>query len=221
MSARDFLIASAAAGYPDSSARARLGEAHREGALPAPVAALLAIAPEDAESDYLRLFDFGVAENPLHETGYGRDRSLAVGERLADVAAFYRAFGIDGSASERLDHLAVELEFYSWLLRKEAHLAVNSDDDGVAIVSDARRKFLAEHLGPLALAVGLRPMIQENRLFGPIFGWIRDRVRSEAATLDLVVAPLGLPTRVAEPDELQCAVPAHPPGGGRLPVVAD
>ncbi len=221
MSAPLFRIASGAAGYPGDASRQWLAAAEREGLLPAPAAALLAADGAELESDYVQLFDFGVTENPLHETGYGRDRSLAIGERLADVAGFYRAFGVDSGGEERADHLAVELEFYAWMLLKGEHLATLGDEEGQAIVLDARRKFLAEHLGPLAISVAGRPAIAAHARFGPLFAWIGELVAAEGAALGLAFEPLAiLPPRL-EPDEVTCAVAGQPAAAGRLPVLAD
>lgn len=219
MSAARFRIASIGAGYPAPEARARLAAA-LTGERLAPAAALLAADGTEIESEYVRLFDQGVAENPLHGTGYGRDRLLAVGVRLADVAGFYRAFGVDAAGQERLDHLAVELEFYAWLLLKSEHLAAAGDDEGRAIVLDGRRKFLAEHLGPLAAAVALRPAIAAHPLYGPLFAWIGELVAAEGAALGVAFEPLEILPARPEPDELSCAMAEKPAGGGRLPVVA-
>jgi len=70
-------------------------------------------------------------------------------ERLADVAGFYQAFGLEISprAQERLDHISVECEFLYVLLAKEAAAVQAGNREGMEVCRDARRKFFQEHAG--------------------------------------------------------------------------
>jgi TorA maturation chaperone TorD len=55
--------------------------------------------------------------------------------QLADIAGFYRAFGVEAvPESERVDHIAIELEFMHLLAVKEA------------VAQDAASAFLRDHL---------------------------------------------------------------------------
>jgi DMSO reductase family type II enzyme chaperone len=89
---------------------------------------------------------------PLNEIEY-RDVNadpLFQPHRLADLAAFYRAFGLEVAedAAERPDHIGMELEFMSVLSAKEAHGYEHRwDDEQFALCKDAQKKFLREHLG--------------------------------------------------------------------------
>jgi nitrate reductase assembly molybdenum cofactor insertion protein NarJ len=221
-----FRLASALASYPCDTALAGLdGALAEEADAPLPeglAAALLAFAAHPArerESDYVELFDRGVADNPLHATGYARDRAFGVAERLADVGAFYHAFGVATAGGERLDHVAVELEFYGWLLRKQRHLAAAGEAEGVEIVTDARRKFLAEHLAPLALAIARRPAVTASSLYGPVFAWIATLVAAETAAAGIEVEAFELARGRDEPEAMECAAACRTPAGvGRLPV---
>lgn len=230
MTAPLFRLASALASYPDRDGRRRLREAlealgpgergPEAVTLGAAARDRLARAGDQLESDWIDRFDRDVAANPLHETGYERARGFAVGERLADVAGFYRAFGVEPVGGERLDHLAVELEFYAWLLSQQEFLDRAEDEEGSEIVTDGRRKFLAAHLAPLALAVATRPGVADGP-FAASFAAIAELVVAECARLEVDAAPLELGlTGKEEPDEMNCAVaPERPVGGGRLPVV--
>lgn len=89
---------------------------------------------------------------PLNEIEYGDIKAdpLFQPHRLADLAAFYRAFGLEvaGDAGERQDHLCLELEFMCVLAAKEAYaLEHQIGDDHLAQCREAQKKFLREHLG--------------------------------------------------------------------------
>ena len=70
-------------------------------------------------------------------------------QRLADVAGFYQAFGLEVSthSGERLDHITVEAEFLYVLLAKEAAALSEGNREGAEVCRDARRKFFQEHVG--------------------------------------------------------------------------
>jgi len=89
---------------------------------------------------------------PINEIEYGDLKAdpLFQPHRLSDLAAFYRAFGMEltEGADERQDHLSVELEFMAVLTAQEANwLNTMGAGDGLSICRDAQRKFLREHLG--------------------------------------------------------------------------
>jgi DMSO reductase family type II enzyme chaperone len=89
---------------------------------------------------------------PLNEIEYGDIKAdpLFQPHRLADLAAFYRAFGLEVAedAGERHDHICLELEFMCVLAAKEAYaLEHQLDADQLAQCRDAQRNFLREHLG--------------------------------------------------------------------------
>lgn len=168
------------------------------------IAALARHEPRDLESEHVELFDRGGVENPIHECGYAGGSGF--GERMADIAGFYRAFGVELAGSERPDHLAVELEFYAWLLAKSDHLDELHEAEGKCIVLDARQKFLSDHLGPLAAAVAVRPAVAAHLDYGPIARWIGDLVGHECARLGIAVEPFEPRPSAREPDEVACAV---------------
>ena len=89
---------------------------------------------------------------PLNEIEYGDLKAdpLFQPHRLADLAAFYRAFGLEiaPDAGERHDHLGLELEFLCVLAAKDAYaLEFQLDAADHALCREAQRKFLREHLG--------------------------------------------------------------------------
>jgi DMSO reductase family type II enzyme chaperone len=89
---------------------------------------------------------------PLNEIEYGDIKAdpLFQPHRLADLAAFYRAFGLElaEDADERHDHICLELEFMCVLAAKEAYaLEYQLDSEALFLCRDAQKRFLREHLG--------------------------------------------------------------------------
>jgi DMSO reductase family type II enzyme chaperone len=89
---------------------------------------------------------------PLNEIEYGDIKAdpLFQPHRLADLAAFYRAFGLEvtDDAGERQDHLCLELEFMCVLAAKEAYAMEHQFvAEQLAQCRDAQKQFLREHLG--------------------------------------------------------------------------
>jgi len=112
---------------------------------------------------------------------------------MADVAAFYRAFGVEvEDGGERPDHIAVELEFMNLLAVKES-VALQEEGEGehADICRNASRAFLRDHLvrwAPrlgecLAEAKGDPVYSAAGRLLGRF-------VRFDAEKLDAEGAPL-------------------------------
>lgn len=101
------------------------------------------------QSEYLRLFH-GSGACALRETAYGDGRRIAGRPtELADIAGFYRAFGL--KLAERRpdlpDHLSAELELMSVLLLKEAYALSQGWAEQRTVARDAAKEFLASHLG--------------------------------------------------------------------------
>jgi nitrate reductase assembly molybdenum cofactor insertion protein NarJ len=168
------------------------------------------------EPEYIALFENGPQRCPIHETEYGRMRGMAKGNELADIAGFYAAFGMeraDAPAAKQMgDHLAVELEFYATLLARQAVMHCRADAEGLFVVEDARKKFLADHLGRLSSAVASQPSVHQSTTFGPLLAATDALVRAECARLGVTPAPLDFFSSLSEPEELSCggAVSARP-----------
>lgn len=108
---------------------------------------------------YNTLFGHAVrGDCPLYEIEYARGEIFQQSHRLADVAGFYRAFGlcIDDTRCERVDHVAAEWEFLAVCAAKQARAEAWSAgldapppalDSRAAAQSciDAQRAFLRDH----------------------------------------------------------------------------
>jgi len=94
---------------------------------------------------------------PAYETAYTAKHLFQASEQMADVAGFYRAFGVEAHG-ERHDGLAMELEFAYLLALKEAYALEHHGRAQVAICRKAERAFFHDHLGRWGYAVGDRMM---------------------------------------------------------------
>lgn len=107
-------------------------------------------SPDALQTQYRQVFGHTISQEcPPYETEYGSAHVFQQAQRLGDIAGFYRAFGVEVSdrAKERLDHIAVELEFMSFLTLKEAYALTHDGEEKASICRDAQRKFLEDHLG--------------------------------------------------------------------------
>jgi TorA maturation chaperone TorD len=170
-------------------------------------------APTDAlRAEYDRVFGLVVPkECPPYETEYyPTQETFARSQQLADIAGFYRAFGIEPALSspERPDHLALELEFMAFLLlKKRQALATAGVDPEAAEQADicdrAQRDFFCDHLAwwVPTFAAGLRRKAgggYHDALAGALAAWIPDECRRLG--IDAVLRP-GRPEPIEEPEE--------------------
>jgi TorA maturation chaperone TorD len=109
--------------------------------------ALRECGPDELDAQYHRLFG-GAVLVPPYEGSYEAD-PIRQGRQMADVAAFYRAFGAEarGPIAERPDHVGCELEFLSFLELR--HLAAHEEGDEYATEADdhVAMIFLRDHPG--------------------------------------------------------------------------
>jgi DMSO reductase family type II enzyme chaperone len=149
---------------------------------------------------------------PLNEIEYGDLKAdpLFQPHRLADLAAFYRAFGVEvaADAGERHDHLCLELEFMCVLSAKEAYaLEHQLDAEDVSLCHAAQKNFLREHLGRwtpafsrrLAGMAGASPLGALAAFTGAFIATECSRFHLTPGSEDLVLRP------VDEAAESMCA----------------
>ncbi len=166
---------------------------------------------QDLQSEYITIFDNGRDANPIYETEYDRRRAMGKGNELSDIAGFYKAFGfeldntLDGM--EMLDHVGIELEFYSLMLMKEIHLTEANNAEGVEIVGDARRKFLKAHLGRFVSAISRRPGVTSSEFYNKVFTWSADLVSEECKRLNVEVVPADwVDSEALKDEDMNCSL---------------
>lgn len=186
----------------------------------APLVAELLDPPRDPRAEFQRVFGLVLCrECPPYETEYQpNDDPFFRSQQMADVAGFYRAFGVHpgGGQHERPDHLALELEFAALLLRLEQQ-ADGLGADGVeraGLCRQAREAFLRDHLAwwvpsfSLALRHKAETGVYEQlgRLLAAFLPVERWRLGIEAPALPI------LQPRLAEPPEECAGCAAAAPG---------
>lgn len=105
---------------------------------------------EDIKKHHFKLFFQGNKNGfSLYEMSYHKGPLFLNAGKLADIAGFYNAFGLEVSDNnrDRVDHISLELEFLYFLALKEAYALKNDDADKVDICRSAQVKFLEDHLG--------------------------------------------------------------------------
>lgn len=126
------------------------GEGDFREALQALGSALEGLTLQDLQAEHRRVFGHVISkECPPYEAQYGSSHVFQQAQILGDIAGFYRAFGLEVSdqAKDRLDHIAVELEFMYFLAYKEAYALVHHGEEAASSCQEAQRKFFHEHLG--------------------------------------------------------------------------
>lgn len=182
------------------AARSRLG------------AALDELDPAGLERAYLACFGYAISKDcPPYETEYGQSHVFQKTHQLADIAGFYRAFGLEPAAHshDRLDALSVELEFMQFLCMKEAYGTARGHAAArLAIGRDAQGKFLREHLGRWAFGFTQRLAPRAaGTVYEDLAGLLETFLGAELASFGLT------PADVAGPNVLSDAVDVGRCGG--------
>lgn len=131
---RDLSQGLAELGYPDEDIHSMIATLHSM------------IHPEEMLADYSKIFIKGGV--PMSES-YMLKRFASV----ADVTAYYAAFGFSAKTGENPDSIMYELEFLALLSLK---LALAPDEESADITRQAYTQFLTDHAGEFALALGER-----------------------------------------------------------------
>ncbi len=108
-------------------------------------AAYAAADPGELEAAYRDLFSHvHSADCPMYETDFTARDVWRQANELADLAGFYRAFGVEQRA-ERPDHVSAELEFLHVVSYKAAWAMAMDEEDHVEVCTAAERAFLRDH----------------------------------------------------------------------------
>jgi len=159
---------------------------------------------------HVRVFGYGNSVAcPPYETEYTADHVFMKTDQMADVAGFYRAFGLQvgGPSNERPDHVSAELEFMHVLALKEA-LALRRGEIGhAAAARRAQRLFLRDHLARWAttFAERVRQEAASEPFYATLATLLQAFVERERARLRVRPRPLGRAVRFeGPPAQMQC-----------------
>jgi len=142
---------------------------------------------------------------PPYETEYGEESVFQPMHEMSDLAAFYRAFGLEvaPTAHERIDHVSCESEFLLFLCRKEAYALEQKDVAMLDATRQAVRVFLRDHLGRWAPAFG-RKLAREDQggFYGALGLLTAEFISSECNPAGVPAGPEFLCLRSPEPPDL-------------------
>lgn len=179
----------------------------------------------ELQDEYDRVFGLMMSkECPPYATEFLPQRfSVTRAHALADIAGYYRAFGVEPSRDhpERADHVTLQLEFLGWLAAKELVALERGDEEGegrAETCRDARRTFLRDHVVAwvpawcLLLRRKLGELSDAREVGTParsLLGWgarsLVALVALERAALDIArPTSLATPESACEPDAFEC-----------------
>lgn len=144
------------------------------------------------------------ARVPAYELEYGEEHSYRQPQQLADITAFYAAFGLrlDPLVHERADHITVECEFMHFLIYKEAYALEHDGEEKALLCRQAAYRFLSEHLGRWMPAFSARLAKQAGE---GVLKDIADRALSfiteDCQRLGITTGPIDLPVRVIQHEQ--------------------
>jgi TorA maturation chaperone TorD len=140
--------------FADQPAALGLGELPLEHLDARPLVEQLARPERELRDEHLRVFGMTSRDCSPYETEYHSvDDTFFRTQQMADVAGFYRAFGLDfaGQAHDRADHISLELDFVAFLLMKKRLAAASAasaptSSEQADTCHQARVSFLRDHL---------------------------------------------------------------------------
>ena len=162
------------------------------------------ISGEALEGEYNRLFaHLGSAKCPPYETEYGYDNVFQKTAAMADIAGFYKAYGLEPSQNntERVDFLGSELEFMAFLSFQEAYALQQNEAQHLEICLDSQRMFMRDHLGRwIGLFSSILKKSTELRLYLEVNTKLESFIAGEVERLQVPVNPVTAPNREQKKD---------------------
>jgi len=159
------------------------------------------MAVKQVQAEYIRVFGHAVSQEcPPYEMQYGTEGGIqSQTDVLIQLGGFYETFGFEfpkNRGRERVDHLAVELEFMSYMCFREAYAVQNEHEERkILILRSGVKKFMRNHLGrwtPRFCIFTARKA--ERGLYKDIIDILSLFIKNEVALLDVK------PLKVEEPE---------------------
>lgn len=176
----------------------------------------------DLAGEHLRVFGPSVGSlHPPYSTEHDTAAPFRKEQDLADIAGYYRAFGValHDDLHERVDHMGVEADFLAFLAMKEAYALCEDGPHEVAIVRAAAARFAREIVAPAARSFAERLARAEGGLFAAAAALLCALVDDARAPGDIPrrrVAALPVVAALAAMIALPAAARADAPDGKQL-----
>lgn len=115
--------------------------------IPLPLDEALTEKLKNLQQDHFKLFGHAPLAT-LDLAHYFSENPFEQSKKIAEMAGFYRAFGVDCKSGNRVDSLSVAFEFLSYLHLKWIHALQKDLREQEKITADAMRSFVGEFLSP-------------------------------------------------------------------------
>lgn len=140
---------------------------------------------------------------PAYELEYGEAHSHREPQALADITAFYNAFGLKVAqySHERADHVSIECEFMHYLLYKEAVAIEEGTPEQVLVTREAAGNFLKIHLGYWLPSFAKRLGKISDGLVKAVADFAFEFVSEDCRFLGVETGPPDLPVRTIQEKE--------------------
>ncbi|MCC6531632.1 MAG: molecular chaperone TorD family protein [Burkholderiales bacterium] len=174
---------------------------------------------------HVKCFGYAISkECPPYEAEYDQANLFQKTQTLADIAGFYRAFGLETAPvlHERADHASVELEFMHFLCLKEAHAVERGESCArIAQCRAAQARFVERHLGTWAPGFARRlRAVAGTGLYAALARLLEAFLTAEAKRLRVRPATGGRLNEAPDVPEDTCAAPCGAPAAAaRIEVV--
>ncbi len=158
------------------------------------------------------------SECPPYELEYARSDVFQHAHSLADISAFYRAFGMEigGPMSERADHIVAEWEFLTVCALKQSRAQETAMVEAAEQCLDAQRAFLKDHAAIWMPAFfGRLRRAEPDGFLSRAADLAEALLREWCAALNVNVGPDWLELRPAEQEDL-CIDCGPGPGPGQV-----
>lgn len=159
------------------------------------------------------LFALNVAGGlPPYETEYGPREIFRKTQNLANISGFYRAFGMELSATrERVDFIGAELELMHWLTLKEIYAEEQGKTEQAELCREAAKKFLQQHLGRWAPFVADQMGERSDSVFYRMLArYLKQLIQSECKRFAVTPTVIKHWDPQALPSEFTCEMNATP-----------
>jgi TorA maturation chaperone TorD len=159
---------------------------------------------------FIELFGHSVSGDcPQYEAEYEDAGIFQQTRTLADLSAFYKAFGVEASEDvrERWDHISIEMEFMHLLVAKEAYARENGHgEDKVRLCHDAQQAFLRDHLATWVNSFIRRAgrKAGAGSSYELLVGLLKAHMDAEFSDFQLKSAPSRLILPQADVEDLDC-----------------